>query len=106
MNLIAQLQAHQKKADAMYDRWKWKHSHCVPQHDYDTSPPSPAVTEPLQEDLDSPGGDGALPDSKHPQTPSNKRKSEMPHDGEKRLRKVAFTGQSAATPPIRTSAST
>lgn len=104
MHLIAQLQAHQKKADAMYDRWKWKHSHCVPQDDYDASPPSPATTEP-QDDEHSTGGDGALRDSKHPQTPSNKRKSEIPHDGDQKLRKVAFENQSAAAPPIRSSAS-
>lgn len=104
MNLIAQLQAHQKKADAMYDRWKWKHSHCVPQDDYDVSPPSPAITEP-QDDSQSTGGESVLRDSKPPQTPSNKRKSEAPHDGDQKLRKVTFENQSAAAPPIRPSAS-
>ncbi|CAO2649044.1 Nn.00g099930.m01.CDS01 [Neocucurbitaria sp. VM-36] len=104
MNLIAKLQAHQKKADAMYDRWKWKHSHCVPQDDYDNSPPSPAFTEP-QEDSHSTDGDGTLRDNQHPQTPSNKRKSEAPHDGDQKSRKVTFDTQSTAAPPIRPSAS-
>ncbi|KAJ4370431.1 hypothetical protein N0V83_004949 [Neocucurbitaria cava] len=104
MNLIAQLQAHQKKADAMYDRWKWKHSHCVPQDDYDVSPPSPAITEP-QDDSQSAGGESVLRDSKTPQTPSNKRKSEASQDGDQKLRKVTFENQSTAAPPIRSSAS-
>ncbi|KAF1845994.1 uncharacterized protein K460DRAFT_406221 [Cucurbitaria berberidis CBS 394.84] len=105
MNLIAKLQAHKKKADAMYEEWKWTHSHCPPQ-DYDTRPPSEAATEP-QHDFHNPNRDGRLPDSKHAQAPSNKRKSDLAHDsGDQKVRKVTFEPQSTAAPPIRPSAST
>ncbi|OAL49256.1 hypothetical protein IQ07DRAFT_601063 [Pyrenochaeta sp. DS3sAY3a] len=106
MNLIAHLQAHQRKADAMYDRWKWKHSHCVPQdHDeYDLVPNSPPFAEP-QDGLQNTTEDAASRPPQIPETPSNKRKSDLAHEENSQInskfRKVAFEGSPAAAPPVR-----
>lgn len=105
MNMIAQLQDHRKKADAMYDRWKWKHSHCLQPY-YEASPPSPSPIEP-QDESHTASGDASSGDTKHTDASSNKRKSEIPHDDgqpcNSKARRLALE-QSATASLVRPSA--
>ncbi|KAH7356179.1 hypothetical protein BKA66DRAFT_428641 [Pyrenochaeta sp. MPI-SDFR-AT-0127] len=109
MSMLTQLQDHRRRADAMYDRWKWQHSHCLPQTSFnDFHPPSPPSTEP-QDDLHTTSSDGASHNSKHLNASSNKRKSEVPHDDvqqvNSKVRKVTFESSTDA-PPVRPSSPT
>lgn len=79
MNMIAQLVDHGKKADAMYDRWKWRHSHCVPSFEDDFRPLTPPG---MESHNDSYVRDNEAPiyDIKIFDPLSNKRKVGSSHD--------------------------
>jgi hypothetical protein len=76
-NLIDRLRNERKKADAAYEDWKWRHSHCYRQ-------PSPystgSVDDASKASAATPQTDGATNGHTPTTSTSNKRKSEIPHE--------------------------
>ncbi|KAJ4399371.1 hypothetical protein N0V91_009463 [Didymella pomorum] len=76
-NLIDRLRNERKKADAAYEDWKWRHSHCYRQ-------PSPHSTTSADDGAKAsappPQTDGATNGNTPTTSTSNKRKSEIPHE--------------------------
>lgn len=106
MDLIDRLRSHGKNAEAMYERWKLKHSRCVQHHDEDDQPLSPA-SEP-HEDAKSTGSNGAPRDIRPTHSSSNKRKFDPSHDvveqtNASKSRKVTFEQEPDASPDVHPS---
>ncbi|KAF3032527.1 hypothetical protein E8E12_001815 [Didymella heteroderae] len=76
-NLIDRLRNERKKADAAYEEWKWRHSHCYRQ----TSPYSTgSVDDASKASAATPQTDGATNGHTPTTNNTNKRKSELPHE--------------------------
>jgi hypothetical protein len=72
-NMIDRLRDQRKKADAAYDEWRWRHSHC------NYRPTSPSTVESL-DDAHRRTDAGIQFDGSMNSTSSHKRKSEIPHE--------------------------
>ena len=91
-NMIDRLRDQRKRADAAYEEWKWRHSHCYrPASPHSTGSVDDAVR---RTDL-LPQSDG----SANSQT-MNKRKSEAPHEPQSASKQRRVTSTSPA-PPVR-----
>lgn len=87
-NMIDRLRNERKKADAAYDDWKWRHSHCY-------RPASPyangSVDDASKPSAATPQADGATNG-----TATNKRKSEVPHEPHSALKQRRVSSTSPA----------
>ena len=91
-NMIDRLRDQRRKADAAYDDWKWRHSHCY----RPTSPYSTGSVDDATRRLDAgPQTDGSTNGSA-----TNKRKSEVPHEPHSASKQRRVTSTSPA-PPVR-----
>jgi len=91
-NMIDRLRDQRKRADAAYEEWKWRHSHCY----RPASPHSTGSVEDAARRADPlPQSDG----SANGQT-TNKRKSEALHDPQSASKQRRVTSTSPA-PPVR-----
>jgi hypothetical protein len=89
-NMIDRLRDQRKRADAAYEEWKWRHSHCY----RPASPHSNGSVDDAARRADLvPQSDG----SANGQT-MNKRKSEAPHEPQSKQRRVTST---SPAPPVR-----
>lgn len=92
-NMIERLRRQNKMADAAYDEWKWRHSHCVyrPASPYSTGSVDDSArrTEPIPHAEGSTNG-----------TTDRKRKSEIPHELRSASKQQRVTGTSPA-PAVR-----
>lgn len=93
-NMIERLRDQRKKADAAYEDWRWRHSHCY-------RPMSPHSTGSVDEPARRP--DPVTPaDSSTNGNTTNKRKSEVPHEQNSASKQRRVTSTSPA-PPARKS---
>jgi hypothetical protein len=91
-NIIARFKQYGRDTEHKYELWKEKHRHCPPKD-------RAASSEPLHRRTLN----GHIQGNGPPQAASNKRKSEMPHDDNSKLRKVLFDPDPATTHPARPS---
>ncbi|OSS44690.1 hypothetical protein B5807_10528 [Epicoccum nigrum] len=84
-NMIDRLREQRKRADAAYEEWKWRHSHCY-------RPVSPKSTGASQDIVIQ---SGLLPDS----TPK-KRRAESPHERHIASKQSRTTGSLSAEPLV------
>ncbi|KAJ8108007.1 hypothetical protein OPT61_g8474 [Boeremia exigua] len=96
-NIIDRLRDQRRKADAAYEDWKWRHSHCyrpASPHSIgsveDACKRSDAVSQPVVSQTDGTVNDNA----------TSKRKSEVPHELHSVSKQRRMTGTSPA-PPAR-----
>lgn len=92
-NMIERLRRQNKLADAAYDDWKWRHSHC------NYRPASPYSTGSLDDNK------GRPETNPHAEAPTNgstdrKRKSEIPHEPHSASKQQRVVGTSPA-PAVR-----
>lgn len=91
-NMIDRLRDQRKKADAAYEDWKWRHSHCY-------RPMSPNSTESVEDQTRR--SDTALnAEASTNGNISNKRKSEVPHEPQSASKQRRMMSTSPA-PPAR-----
>ena len=91
-NMIERLRNERKKADAAYDEWRWRHSHCY-------RPTSPHSTGSIEDVYRR--ADGIVQVERPPNgNASSKRKSEIPHEPRSASKQQRVSSNSPA-PPVR-----
>lgn len=97
-NLIDRLRNERKKADAAYDDWKWRHSHCYRQ----PSPHSTGSADDAPKAAATPKTDGVTNGHTTSTSTSNKRKSEIshePHSASKQQKRLSTSPAPAVRKP-------